>query len=228
MHSPLASAVTARADATIEATLIDDPDGTRFSTQVLARVHRVRPDSGSWRDAGGRTVLVVADAEATSRLAVLSAGDRVVLGGWLSPLQGYDERFRWRHAVARFSADRLLAFDPPAGPLMPLANTLRNTALRGTRFLGPRERALVSGFLVGDARDLPDGVVEQFRASGLSHLLVVSGENVAFVLALLSPITRRLPRRARLVAGLVALVLFGAMTRWEPSVPARASWRRAR
>jgi competence protein ComEC len=218
VHSPLASAISGRADATIEATLAEDPDGTRFSTRVLVRVHRARVGKADWRDAGGRTVMVEADAEAASRLAVLSAGDRVALGGWFSPLQGFDERFRWRHAVGRFSANRLLGFHPPAGPLMPLANTVRDTALHGTRFLAPDERALVSGFLVGDARNLPDTVVEQFRASGLSHLLVVSGENVAFVLALLSPVTRRLPRRTRVVAGFAALVLFGAMTRWEPSV----------
>ncbi len=46
----------------------------------------------------------------------------------------------------------------------------------------------------------------------------MSGENVAFVLALVSPVLRRLPYRARFVAGLAVLLVFGAMTRWEPSV----------
>jgi competence protein ComEC len=48
--------------------------------------------------------------------------------------------------------------------------------------------------------------------------LVVSGENVAFVLALAGPVLRRLPRRARFVSAVFVLVLFGTMTRWEPSV----------
>jgi competence protein ComEC len=46
----------------------------------------------------------------------------------------------------------------------------------------------------------------------------LSGENVAFVLALAGPVLRRLPRRARFVAALSVLVVFGTMTRWEPSV----------
>ncbi|MCJ7439518.1 MAG: ComEC/Rec2 family competence protein, partial [Acidimicrobiia bacterium] len=46
----------------------------------------------------------------------------------------------------------------------------------------------------------------------------VSGANVAFVLALAGPGLRRLPRTARLGAALAVLVVFGAMTRWEPSV----------
>jgi competence protein ComEC len=90
--------------------------------------------------------------------------------------------------------------------------------LRGTLDLPSTERAVVAGFLVGDTRDAPEPVIEQFRASGLSHLLVVSGENVAFVLALAGPVLRRLPRHARFVAALSVLVVFGTMTRWEPSV----------
>ena len=76
----------------------------------------------------------------------------------------------------------------------------------------------MAGFLLGDTRELPPDVEEQFRASGLTHLLAVSGANVAFVLALARPLLRRLPLRAQLVAGLTVLVVFGTMTRWEPSV----------
>ena len=38
-------------------------------------------------------------------------------------------------------------------------------------------------------------VVDDFRGAGLTHLLVVSGQNVAFVLALAAPLLRRLSRR---------------------------------
>jgi competence protein ComEC len=57
-----------------------------------------------------------------------------------------------------------------------------------------------------------------FRASGLSHLLVVSGENVAFVLALASPVLRRVGLRWRWALTLGLLGFFGLLTRWEPSV----------
>jgi competence protein ComEC len=46
----------------------------------------------------------------------------------------------------------------------------------------------------------------------------LSGANVAFVLALTRPLLRRLSLRAQLVTGLGVLVVFGTMTRWEPSV----------
>ncbi|MSO78212.1 MAG: ComEC family competence protein [Acidimicrobiia bacterium] len=220
---PLAEAVVERADGTITASLVDDPDGTRFTTNALVRIERGRlvdPESrdAGWRDAGGRTVLVTATDDAAPRLALLDAGDRVTLRGWFRPLDGFDERSRWRHAVAEFAATGFLDFEAPGATHMRVANTIRSVVLRGNDALPPTERALMAGFLLGDTRAIPDDVLESFRSSGLTHLLAVSGANVAFVLALVGPALRRFPRGARLVGTLTVLALFGFMTRWEPSV----------
>jgi competence protein ComEC len=212
-HSPLTAPRDARAAATITATLTDDPDGERYNARVLVRVPRI-----DGRSAGNRTVLVTAGGDSAGKLRLLESGDEVAVSGWLQPLTGYDERLRWRHAVASFDAVEVLAFEPARSPLHRTANALRARVLAGGRHLAPTERALMAGFLLGDTRELPHDVEEQFRASGLTHLLAVSGANVAFVMALTRPLLRRLPLRAQLVAGLAVLVVFGTMTRWEPSV----------
>ena len=212
-HSPLAAATRARAAATITATLAADPDGARYYMDVLVRVGRI-----DGRSAGHRTVQVTAGGDAAARLRLLEAGDEVEVSGWFQPLAGYDRRLRWRHAVAAFDAVELRSFTPARSPLERAANALRARVLAGGRHLPATERALVAGFLLGDTRELGRDVEEQFRASGLTHLLAVSGANVAFVLALTRPALRRLGLRAQLVAGLAVLVLFGTMTRWEPSV----------
>lgn len=218
VHSPLAEPIELRADATITASLVDDPSGSRFSARVLVRAERVTVDGGTERDAGHRTLLVVADGEAAPRLRLLGAGDHVVLRGWLRPLDGYDRWLRWRHVVGRFDATALRGFAGSRSPLTGVANQLRGLVLRGSAPLPSTERALVAGFLLGDTRDLPFEVLTDFRSAGLSHLLAVSGANVAFVLALLSPLLRRLSRHTRLGVGVASVVVFGAMTRWEPSV----------
>jgi len=212
-HSPLIAPRDARAAATITATLTDDPDGGPYNARVLARVTRI-----DGRSAGGRTVLVTAGGDAAGKLRLLESGDEVKVSGWLQPLTGYDARLRWRHAVASFDAVELRAFEPARSPLHRTANFLRARVLAGGRHLAPTERALMAGFLLGDTRELPRDVEAQFRASGLTHLLAVSGANVAFVLALVRPVLRRLLLRAQLVAGLTVLLVFGTMTRWEPSV----------
>ncbi len=212
-HSPLTGARDARDSATIAAALAEDPGGGPYTARVLVRVARL-----DGRAAGSRTVLVTASGEAASRLRLLEAGDGVEMSGWLQPLAGFDRRLRWRHAVAHFDAVEFRAFEPATSPLDQTANALRHRVLAGTRHLPATERALVAGFLLGDTRALPREVEEEFRASGLTHLLAVSGENVAFVIALTRPVLRRLSLRAQLLGGLGVLVVFGTMTRWEPSV----------
>jgi competence protein ComEC len=42
----------------------------------------------------------------------------------------------------------------------------------------PDDAALFRGLVVGDDRAQSDAMIERFRASGLSHLTAVSGQNV--------------------------------------------------
>jgi competence protein ComEC len=178
----------------------------------------VRADRFRGRDAGGRTVLASASGDAVTRLRVLEAGDRVALAGRLGELQGFDARYRWRHAVARLEVREVRAFSGSAAPLARAAGWLRGVVLRGAAGLPADDRALLAGFLLGDTRALSDPTIREFRDAGMSHLLAVSGANVAFVLVLVGPALGRLRTGTRFVGGLTVLALFGAMTRWEPSV----------
>jgi competence protein ComEC len=216
--SPLARPVAELRAVTVRGVLVDDPTASRWDTSVLLRAQSFRAGTGPWEDAGRRRLLVSAAGDAASDVRVLEAGDGVTVRGWLAPLAGFDERARWQHAVGALHASELVALRDPSSPVTRVANTARNVVLAGGTRLAPTDRALLSGFLVGDTRALPPVVTDEFRAAGLTHLLVVSGENVAFVLALFAPLFRRLGLRGRLAAGITVLVLFGTMTRWEPSV----------
>lgn len=177
--SPLQAAVARRAHVTVDGTLVDDPSGPRFIVEVLARLSDV-----DGAPAGDRTVVLVGGGDVTTRLRVLEAGDRVTVTGTLEPLSGFDTRYRWRHAVASVRVAELVAFGAPTSPLDRLANRSRAAVLRGAEGLPATERALLAGFLLGDTRALPDDLVDDFRDAGLSHLLAVSGANVAFVFAI--------------------------------------------
>jgi competence protein ComEC len=211
--SPLAPAITAHANARVVATLVDDPDAGRFDASVLVRV-----DSLDGRAAGGRRVLVTAAGDVAAHLRILSAGESIVLRGWCTELAGFDLRWKWKHAVGEVHATEIVGVGPARAPLDHVANGLRSLVLAGSTHLEPGVRALLAGFLLGDTRGVPRELTEQFRAAGLTHLTAVSGENVAFVLALFAPLLRRSGLRGRVVLALVLLVCFGTMTRWEPSV----------
>jgi competence protein ComEC len=209
-HSPLHAAIERNAPVTLSGVLVDDPQTGRFDTDAFVRV----PVAG-----GHRTLFVVATSDDALRLRVLEAGDRVVLSGRLGPLHPtrFERRARWRHAIGRLDRVQVLGLEPAQGALR-LANGMRDVVLRGTSPLAPTPRALLAGFLLGDTRAVPDDVVSAYRDSGLSHLLAVSGENVAFTLALFGPLLRRLSLGPRTVAAIAIVLLFATMTRFEPSV----------
>ncbi|HEY5816267.1 MAG TPA: ComEC/Rec2 family competence protein [Solirubrobacterales bacterium] len=72
-----------------------------------------------------------------------------------------------------------------------------------------REAALARGFVLGQDEAIDAGTVEDFRRSGLAHLLAVSGQNVALLALLAMPLLAALgmPLRTRLlwVLGLIAV-----------------------
>ena len=211
--SPLTRAIEEHADARVAATLVDDPDARRFDASVLARV-----DAFDGRDAGARRVLLTASGDVAAHLRILSAGESLVVRGWCNELAGFDVRWRWKHAVAEVHVIEIVGVRRAHAPLDRIANELRGLVLAGSTHLHPIDRALLAGFLLGDTRGVPEELTDQFRAAGLTHLTAVSGENVAFVMALFSPVLRRAGLRGRVALALAVLVCFGTMTRWEPSV----------
>jgi competence protein ComEC len=77
------------------------------------------------------------------------------------------------------------------------------------RGMPAREAALARGFVLGEDEGVDERTTDDFRRSGLSHLLAVSGQNVALLALLAMPLLAALgmPLRARLVwlLGLIAV-----------------------
>jgi competence protein ComEC len=77
------------------------------------------------------------------------------------------------------------------------------------RGMPAREAALARGFVLGEDEQIDEATTEDFRRAGLSHLLAVSGQNVALLVLLAMPVLAALglPLRIRLlwVLGLIAV-----------------------
>lgn len=190
------------------ATLVGDPDDTIGGVRVDLRV-------------AGRRWRATASDSAAAVLRNASAGERYVVDGRYGPLDPQTaDRLRSRHIAGRLrlEGDRAVVFADAGSPLARIANATRTVLARGVAHLPPDRQALFTGVVLGDDRRQDVAEVEDFRAGGLSHLLAVSGQNVAFLFALAAPLFRRLRPLARLTAALGVLLVFGTITRWEPSV----------
>jgi competence protein ComEC len=83
-----------------------------------------------------------------------------------------------------------------------------------------REANLARGFVLGEDEHVDASTVEDFRRSGLSHLLAVSGQNVALLALLAMPLLAALGMslRARLVWILAAIVVYVPLVGAGPSI----------
>ena len=188
-----------------QATLLTDPVLRGGAVRVELRI-------------GGRRVEAWARDRPAAMLRPALAGERIRVSGRLSPVPGVSRAYlARRHIAARLTVTSAGEARPGSVPGR-VANDLRRTLLRGAASLPDEHRALFAGFVLGDDRAQSPVSVDDFRAAGLSHLLAVSGQNVAFVLALAAPLLRLLGLRGRLIAGVAILAGFGLLTRWEPSV----------
>jgi competence protein ComEC len=88
------------------------------------------------------------------------------------------------------------------------------------RGVPPREAALARGFVLGEDDEVDAATVEDFRRSGLSHLLAVSGQNVALLALLAMPLLAALglPLRTRLLWLLGLLAVYVPLAGAGPSI----------
>ncbi len=135
---------------------------------------------------------------------------------------GFDER-AWLarqgiHVVLRGGSWRWVG---NRGGIAGVGDRMRDRVERAVgRGAAGTQRALVLGVVLGEDEELPDSVREDFRASGLAHLLAVSGQNVAFLAFGVYGLgwLLRLSRLVRELATLGAIAAYVLAVGWQPSV----------
>ncbi len=157
----------------------------------------------------------------------LRAGDRIEVVAEIErvpQVDGFDYeaflRSRGVHAVAAFPERwRLLGRD--AGhPAAAALRGLRRWALGNVeRALPEPEASLAAGMLLGRQSTMPAAIEEDLRRTGTTHLLVVSGQNVALLLGTaVALLTAVLPRRRAALAALALLPGYVVLVGAEPPV----------
>ncbi len=157
----------------------------------------------------------------------IEVGDRLMFAGEIERPPEIEEfdyaaylRSRGIDAVAAYP-ERWAVLGHNDGPwLTEKTRKLRDWSIANIeRVLPEPEASLVIGLLIGAQRTMPDDLTEDLRATGTTHLVVVSGQNVALVLgtavALLAAFVAR--RRAALLA-LILLPAYVVLAGAEPPV----------
>jgi competence protein ComEC len=195
----------------------------RFRTRERVGVvltHQALAATSAAGEADGR---LVADGRPADGRRVtdgrLAVGDRLRVRGSLGPARWPDALGRRPLVVLRHPEVQERA--PPAGVALRVSEAVREAARRQALAALPPDRAgLLVGMALGDTSLLPEELEGDFRAAGLTHLMAVSGANLAVVLAagLWLAGAGGAGRGTLAAVGVVLVVLLVVVTRWEPSV----------
>jgi competence protein ComEC len=172
--------------------------------------------------------LVQVRARPGVRFPAAAVGDELFVSGGLaqprnSPRSDFDYVAYLRRAGvhAVLYADEVTATGRrrtgPAGVI----DGVRRRAQNGVRAgLEPSMGALAEGIVLGQDERIPEPMAEDFRASGLAHILAVSGQNVVLLSLLALPVLAALGfgRRARLAGVLGLIALYVPLTGAGPSI----------
>ncbi|MFM9225103.1 MAG: ComEC/Rec2 family competence protein [Actinomycetota bacterium] len=167
----------------------------------------------------GRRWRAIAHGRASSGLARATAGESVLIEASCAPGEGRFARIdRVRHVLGTASVTAVGEVPRPVSRVALASNRLRRALAQGASSMGEENRALFMGLIIGDDRAQTTGTIAAFRAAGLSHLTAVSGQNIAYLLILASPLLALLGRWSRLAVVIGLVGWFVVLTRAEPSV----------
>jgi competence protein ComEC len=196
----------------VAATVAEEPRRLRFGGDwVVLTVDRAHRGGRTFRTRERAGVVLSAD-----RVAV---GDRLRLRASVAAARWSDRLGRQPPVVLRHPVVEERA--PPRGPVLRVSELVRDAARsRALATLAPERAGLLVGMALGDTSLLPPELERDFRAAGLTHLMAVSGANLAVVLAagLWLGGAAGAGRRLLAAVGIVLVVLLVVVTRWEPSV----------
>lgn len=192
----------------------------RSTTHVLIQVNRVR-DGESWREASGKSWLLV-----QGNLKELGAGDQLRIFGEYSRLRtrgnpGEPDRSRQRDidGVQFYlrcespSQVTILERGSPYSIARWIGFQRQAWISRLYRQLGEKQGGLAAAILLGAKEQLDSARLDSFLLVGMSHILVVSGANVAILAGALLWVQRvfGLPRLVTLGGTAVFVVWFALL-----------------
>ncbi|MBC7595456.1 MAG: ComEC/Rec2 family competence protein [Kineosporiaceae bacterium] len=209
-HSPVHALGEKGQLATIEAVVRGDAHtfSAHGSTQVVVdvTVRRVEARDGSFSDRAPVTVF------AEGAAAKLQVGERLTMIGRFSPSDASD-------TAAEFNALRLGPAHQEAW-WWAASSSMRAAVTEAVSHTGPEPSALIPALVHGDDHNLSESVKDDFRRSGLTHLLAVSGTNLTIVLVTILLVGRAagVRRRGQWILGAFAVAGFVILARPDPSV----------
>ncbi len=191
-----------------QGTVVDEPDPRAGSTRLTVEMVSVHLEGDTPRPVSGRALLEA------PRYPALHYGDRLRFSGRLqTPREGFYQDYLARQQIYSIVRRPQIEVLPGRGGSL-LKRTLfglkAEAQARLRQILPDPEVSLLSGVLLGNEQGIPGTLMEDFNATGATHVIAISGFNISIIVALLLTwLGRVIPRRR---AGIVTIAVIAAYT----------------
>lgn len=217
-------------DVSLRGYVASEPDVNGDKISYIIKVTGIRQGYGE--EFAGIKGKILLTTLLRKESGLLDYGRELIFGGILSHPKGVRNPggFDYRRVLAQKGVGASVFAYPYAieagkdarGNLLVLAGLqIRNRIVVVIENSLPRQQAgLLNGMLIGYREGLSDEVQEAFSNAGLTHIMAVSGANIAFLILPLSILLKlfRIRKRAANLMIIGFLVLFVFITGFEPSV----------
>lgn len=180
---------------TLTGIVTDDPDRRVDHTKLTLEISKWS-DGIVEKNVAGKVLVK------TARLPAYTYGDALRLTGYLkAPFE--TEEFSYKNYLARYGIESVMYYPRIAkvsgghGSLF-FATMFRVRAAFESeigRVFPEPSASFMAGLLTGSRRGIPDDVMAHFSATGLTHIIAISGYNIALIIALAVAIVGRFIRR---------------------------------
>lgn len=205
-------------DVVVEGVVIAEPEQGDTYVDLTLEAKAIEPEGEVRRAAGGRLRVLA------PRFTAAGYGDRVLAKGELeTPSEVYGQRaflaqqnvhsvMEWPE-VTRLSGGEGNRFYRAIFTVKARAQTTIERLISG------QEAALLSGILLGNDSGLSEGLDEDFQATGMTHIIAISGFNVAVLVGVLLMATRPFLGPARsAAAAMTGVALYTLLVGADASV----------
>lgn len=207
-------------EVTLTGLVVDEPDVRDRGVNLRVQVETLAVGDEAPRPVTG---LVLVQAP---RFPVLNYGTRFEATGRLeTPPE--DEQFSYRAYLARQDIYSLMTWprltvlaEGEGSPLYHAIYAFKGRAQDTINQLIPEpQAALLSGILLGNDNGLPPELVQDFRNTGMTHIIAISGFNIAILAGILVGLSDPLfGRRGAVVVTLLGLTLYTLLVGADASV----------
>ncbi|MEZ4180104.1 MAG: ComEC/Rec2 family competence protein [Candidatus Doudnabacteria bacterium] len=149
---------------------------------------------------------------------VVERGDRVWIRGRVEPIANFSD-FDYQSYLARYQTYALLKKPQIIRIGFSQVQWRRDLNLikqkilfQAQRSLSQPAQSLILGMLIGETRGMPQDLENNFKLTGLTHILVVSGFNMTIVATSFGWLAWILGRKSADLAAILAVIVFACLT----------------